>query len=258
MSNFKRYSAYYDLLYRNKDYNAEAEYVAQLLRAKRPDAKTVLEFGSGTGRHGQLLAAKGFKIHGIERSADMVAIARANMQLPEPDCGNFSCEVGDICEMRLNQRFDAVIALFHVMSYLTTNDSLRAAFRTAAYHLTPRGIFLFDVWHGPAVLTERPSRRVREVTDGGLRVTRTASPFLDTNLATVNVVYDLECENVSAGEKVQIREEHLMRYLFPTEIGMLADECGLTCVKTEEFLTGNAPSPATWSVAYLLKLRSIA
>jgi hypothetical protein len=30
-----------------------------------------LELGFGTGRHGRLLAAKGFRVHGIERSADM-------------------------------------------------------------------------------------------------------------------------------------------------------------------------------------------
>jgi len=33
MSNFEKYSAFYDLLYRDKDYAAEAEYVAKRIRS---------------------------------------------------------------------------------------------------------------------------------------------------------------------------------------------------------------------------------
>ncbi|MGA2863119.1 MAG: hypothetical protein ABSF95_01385 [Verrucomicrobiota bacterium] len=40
---FQRYSGYYDLLYRDKNYAAEAEYVARTLRAVAPAARTVLE-----------------------------------------------------------------------------------------------------------------------------------------------------------------------------------------------------------------------
>src|ERR1043166_5798427 len=74
---FQEYSAYYDLLYRDKDYAAEAEYVARSIRSILPDARSILEFGSGTGRHGPLLASMGFDVHGIERSPEMVAIAKA-------------------------------------------------------------------------------------------------------------------------------------------------------------------------------------
>ena len=54
---FQRYSAYYDLLYRDKNYAMEAEYVARILRDAASNAKSLLEFGSGTGRHGRLLAS---------------------------------------------------------------------------------------------------------------------------------------------------------------------------------------------------------
>ena len=73
---FQKYSTYYDLLYRDKDYAAEAEYVARTIRSIVPGARSILELGSGTGRHGRLLAAMGFNVHGIERSAEMVAVAK--------------------------------------------------------------------------------------------------------------------------------------------------------------------------------------
>ena len=70
---------------------------------------------------------------------------------------------GDIREIRLNKRFDTVIALFHVISYQTTNEDVTAAFETARQHLNSGGIFIFDISYGPAVLTERPAGPSSEI-----------------------------------------------------------------------------------------------
>src|SRR5262249_23090703 len=97
VSNFQRYSAFYDLLYGDKDYVAEAEYVARAIHHWNPQARTILELGSGTGRHGRLLAAMGFDVHGIERSPEMVSVAiAANNAVTSETSGSFTCEVGDI------------------------------------------------------------------------------------------------------------------------------------------------------------------
>src|SRR5262249_17801192 len=160
---------------------------------------------------------------------------------------------GDVRSIYLGQTFDAVVALFHVISYLTTNEDLQAAFRTAAHHLVHGGLFLFDVWHGPAVLTERPTERVKSVADDRFEVTRTARPELDTNRSTVKVAYEMECKDRKSGDVIRFSEEHLMRYLFPTEIDLLARGCGMRVLRTEEFLTGRPPSPYSWGVAYLLQ-----
>jgi len=49
VSVFAGYSRYYDLLYRDKDYAGEADYIAGLIRSYSPNAKTVMEIGCGTG-----------------------------------------------------------------------------------------------------------------------------------------------------------------------------------------------------------------
>lgn len=254
VSNFREYSAFYDLLYRDKDYAAEANYVARTIRNALPHARTILELGSGTGRHGRLFATMGFDVHGIERSPDMVFFARAASCLPRSEtAGSFACEVGDICTAHLGRTFDAVVSLFHVMSYQTTNESLQAAFQVATDHLAPGGLFLFDVWHGPAVLSQGPSERLKEVADERYRVKRTARPELDTNRGTVKVIYHVDCENRLSGDNFEFSEEHVMRYLFPTEVDLLAENCGLRRVVSEEFLTGEPPSPSTWGVTYVLQ-----
>ena len=85
------------------------------------------------------------------------------------------CCIG-IRTLNLNRRFDAVISLFHVMSYQTSNENLGKAVRTAARHLAPDGIFIFDFWYGPAVLAERPERREKELSDEYIQVRRAAEP----------------------------------------------------------------------------------
>ena len=256
--NFQKYSAYYDLLYADKDYAAEAGYVARTLQAANSAVRTILELGSGTGRHGRLLAGMGFDVFGIERSRDMAAIAQSSTaDAPSAGAfkweGAFKCEVGDLRVVRVGRTFDAVISLFHVISYQVTDDDLRAAFSTASEHLENGGLFLFDVWHGPAVVVTEPSIRKKEAAKGRYRVKRVAYPERNATAGTVKVVYALDCEDIESGERAQFQEEHLMRYLFPPEIEKFAREAGLTLIRTEEFLTGRTPSEETWGVAYLLK-----
>jgi len=253
MGNFRNYSAIYDLLYRHKDYAAEADYVARTVRSVCPHAVQILELGSGTGRHGRLLAQLGFRVHGIERSPEMVAMARAAPAEHGEAAGLFTCEVGDLCTIALGRKFDAVVALFHVVSYQATDENLQAAFRTAADHLAEGGVFLFDVWHGPAVLAVRPAHRTKQIENERYRVTRTARPELDSERRVVNVTYDFETVDRQSGETSRFSEEHPMRYLFPTEIDALARSCGLRRILDEEFATGARPSERTWGVVYMLQ-----
>lgn len=250
---FERYSECYDLLYRDKDYAGEAAYVAQALRAVAPSASRLLEFGSGTGRHGRLLAGHGFDVVGIERSAGMAAAAEHGQATSAPH--RFSCVVNDIRDVRLPQTFDAVVSLFHVVSYQVTNDDLMRAFASARAHLREGGLFLFDVWHGPAVLADRPAVRVKRVEDDRFQLSRIAEPEIDTQEGTVTVRYTVLGVDKRTGHMVDFVETHRVRYLFPTEIALLATAAGFEIVRTEEFLTGAPASDRTWGVSYLLRYR---
>ena len=251
---FQRYSAYYDLLYRDKDYAAEAAYVLRMLHSSVPTARTLLEFGSGTGRHGRLLADQRFDVFGVERSEMMAAAAKQSSgETKFTRGGKFDCIQGDIRTVNLGRTFDAVLSLFHVVSYQTSNSDLLHTFNSAARHLKPGGVFLFDVWHGPAVLRERPSVRVKRVEDDRTFLTRIAEPELDINAGVVTVRYSMLAESKVDRKLVKFGEEHRMRYLFPTEIDLLSRQSGFAIEQCEEFLTGNPASEGTWGVAYVLR-----
>lgn len=255
---FQRYSAYYDLLYRDKDYKAEADYVAQTLRAANPNIKSIVEFGSGTGRHGRLLAERGFDVFGIERSESMVKAAHAATKTEREQAGsNFQCIQGNIRMMILNRTFDAVIALFHVVSYQIEDADVIQTLMNAAHHLRTGGIFFFDVWHGPAVLHEGPAVREKRVEDERTRLTRIARPEMNPNNNMVTVRYSMIAESKIDNRITKFEEEHRMRYFFPEEINAFANKTGFDVLRSEEFLTGRPPSEKTWGVAYLLRKRSL-
>jgi SAM-dependent methyltransferase len=251
---FNQYGTYYDLLYREKDYEAEAAYVAKALRATNPEIRRILEFGSGTGRHAISLAQQGFHVVGVERSEQMVATARRNLEyLRESNHGSVKCRQGDIRAFNLGETFDGVVALFHVVSYQISNEDVLQTFTSARRHLNVKGIFLFDVWHGPAVLAERPSVRVKRTEDEKTRLVRIAEPELDTGASAVTVHYTILAESKVDGKITTIRESHPMRYFFPSEIDLVARQTGFQVELGEEFFTGRQPSPETWGVTYLLR-----
>jgi SAM-dependent methyltransferase len=248
---FADYSRYYDLLYADKDYAAEAEYVAALLRECRPRTRTIVEFGSGTGRHGGLLAQAGFDVVGIERSLAMLALSQARR--PAGAAGSFRAVEGDVRTCHVPGTFDAVISLFHVVSYQAKNEDVLAMFRNAARHLASDGLFLFDVWYGPAVLTLRTETRVKRMTDSRIRVTRIAEPQLLADRNCVDVKYDVFIEELADGTIRQLSEQHRLRYFTTPEIQWLADLSGFQIALAHEWLTRREPSTNSWGVCYVLR-----
>jgi SAM-dependent methyltransferase len=219
---FDAYARYYDLLYRDKDYAGEAAYLASHLRRHAPDAASILELGCGTGAHAEHLARTGYTVHGVDQSETMLERAAARKAaLPAETAARLSFGRGDARTVRTGAQYDAVISLFHVMSYQTGNADLQAAFATAAAHLRPGGLFLFDFWYGPAVLAQRPEAREKRLADERTEVTRTAEPVLHENEDVVDVNYTVLIGDKKTGGTERIRETHRMRYLFLPELALL-------------------------------------
>jgi len=216
---FDAYARYYDLLYCDKDYAGEAEYVVSHIRKQAPHAKRILELGCGTGAHAEHLARMGYTVHGVDMSEAMLTRAKARKATLLPEvAARLSFGLGDVRSVRTGEIYDTVISLFHVMSYQTGNADLEAAFETASVHLQPGGLFLFDFWYGPAVLTQRPEVRVKRLEDDEIKVIRIAEPVMHVNDNVVDVNYTVFIEVRSTGKVEQVRETHSMRYLFLPEL----------------------------------------
>ena len=242
---FDAYSYYYDLMYRDKDYLKEVEYIKNLLSKNNVLGNDILEFGSGTGKHGYILSNYGYKVHGIEQSPKMLAKAKKNI--------NFSFQQGDISSINLNKKYDAVISLFHVISYQTKNKNLKMVFANAAKHLEIGGLFIFDFWYSPAVYKQTPSIRIKRISDEKVKITRLAEPKIFHNENKVEVKYTIFVNNVMTDHTKIFQEVHPMRHFSLPELDIISNEYGFKQVKSEEFLTGNQASENTWGVCMVLR-----
>lgn len=252
MANFDEYAAYYDLLYRDKDYAGEAGFIHELVTEYAPQAKSLLELGCGTGLHAQLLAEKGYSIHGVDISPTM--IARAGQRLLETDSrSRLSFEEADIRTVRVGRKFDGAISLFHVISYQTSNEDVLAAFRSAAGHLEEGGIFIFDIWYGPAVLTQRPEVRIKRMNSAAHHVVRISEPTLDPNNCICDVDFTVFVSTTDGVETKVVSERHRMRYFFLPELKFLLDAAGFQLEASFEWITRNRPASDTWGVCILAR-----
>lgn len=226
---FDHYSRYYDLLYADKDYAAEADAVQGLLQrfSHRP-VRTILELGCGTGRHAAALARRGYRLIGLDRSVSMIAMARDSARTLS-GVRTLPCFVaGDCTAVPLRGRFDAVCALFHVLSYLTGNATVLQTFSNVRAHLEPGGVFLFDCWYGPGVLSDPPAEREKRATGAGFSLYRRAVPELHPGENTVDVHYDVAVTDMRTGATERFQELHCMRYFFLPELELMLGQAGLS------------------------------
>ena len=232
------YAGAYDTLYQDKDYEAECDFLEQIFaRYAQSPIRTILDLGCGTGGHALPLAERGYTVTGVDCSETMLSEARHKAQTLALDFGLRTPDfvASDIRTLDLGRTFDAVIAMFAVISYQTTNEDLAAAFRTARRHLKPDGLFMFDCWFGPAVLAQKPTDRYKIVERDGERIIRFATPTLDVLGHTIQVDYKvLRIEDNRVLDEAD--ESHRMRFLFSQEIEHYLSGAGLKLMKLCPFM----------------------
>lgn len=255
MAIFSNYARYYDLMYQDKDYVGEAQFIQRLIQTYAPATTTILELGCGTGNHAMLLAKEGYQVHGVDLSQEMLGYANERCDRLSPALATrLQFSQGDLRQVRLDRKFDVVLSLFHVMSYQTNNEDLLAAFETAKAHLVPGGILIFDVWYGPAVLSEPPTVRIKRLEDQSIQVTRIAEPVMEPNKNLVDVNYHIFIKDLISSKIDEVREVHTMRYLFKPELELLLDRLQMQIVESGEWLTDRQPGLNTWGVYFIVRI----
>lgn len=248
MSSFNEgYAAYYDLLYRDKDYAGEAKFVRDLLQQHAPKARSLIELGCGTARHARELLAAGYRVLGVDLSHQMITRAETECaQLPARQRKQLRLTQGDVSQFQTDEQFDAAISLFHVINYQLTHDAVTGYFNTASQAVRPGGVFVFDFWYGPAVLSDRPCVRIKRAETPEVRVTRLAEPSVDVNRNRVTVNYTLLAQQRTGELSGEFTEQHTVRYLFLPELEQLAASAGFIVVETGQWLTRQPLSDRTW------------
>ena len=132
---YRELVSWYRLLDPPADHRDEAaSYQAALERAASPRPETLLELGSGAG-HNALHLKRRFRCTLVDPSEEMLGLSREL----NPECEHL---LGDMRTLRLPRTFDAVLVHDAVM-YMTTEEDLFAAVRTAFAHTRSGGAAVF-------------------------------------------------------------------------------------------------------------------
>lgn len=240
MEQFADYAYYYNAFYKDKDYKKEVGMVDSLLKIHGNNIKDIIVYGCGTGGHDIELAKLGYRCHGIDLSPQMIDVAKERTK--KEKCAN-TYEVADIRHYRSGKKYDAVVSLFHVMSYQTENDDIINAIKSARSVLKDDGVFLFDVWYGSGVLRDMPNVRIKEVEDEHNRLVRLCRPEIFENRNVVDVNYEIMVIEKQSGNVKTIRETHSMRYYFRPEMEYYLNQCGFRLSGTYD---GNTLKQTDW------------
>ena len=217
------YADIYDSIYRNKDYDEECNIIRTLFNSYGDGCiLSVLDLGCGTGNHALRLADMGYRVAGVDRSEEMLDIARVKSEEKGLLVALYH---GDIKSVAIDQMFDAAILMFAVLGYQTTNNDLIQTLRNVRRHLRVGGLLVFDVWYGPAVLSQKPGERVSVAEGEDTTIIRLSSGVLDT----LRHVCDVRFKAYKI-EKRQLVDEatevHRMRFFFPQEIAFFLESAG--------------------------------
>jgi len=171
----------YDLEYAHKDYAGEAARIEELIRARNPDARTLLDVACGTGKHLEHLRER-FACEGLDLDEGLLGVARTRV----PDVPLLQ---GDMRTLDLGRRFDAITCLFSAIGFAGGLDGLAAAARSFAAHLEPGGVLLVEPWITPdAWMPNRP--HVLSASDERIALARvTLSGVRNERISTTEMHY---------------------------------------------------------------------
>ena len=142
VNSFTEVAAHYDELMKLVPYRMWVGYYLLLLSHQNAHPKTILDVCCGTGTMCDLLTREGYRMSGVDLSAEMIREAKKKAGRNRQEIDYY---VGDAANFDLGQQFDAALSFFDSLNNIIDKDKLRAAFKQIAKHVKPGGSFIFDV-----------------------------------------------------------------------------------------------------------------
>jgi SAM-dependent methyltransferase len=204
---------FYDLIARPAA-GSEEFYVDEAIRS----GGAVLELACGTGRLLIPIARAGLEVTGVDIVRAMLDRARAKAE----EAGvTVDLVNADMRGVHLGRRFAMVLLAYNSMLHLASLDDFRALLASVRRHLTPDGVFVFDVFNPSIqILARRPGERTE--------VGRINDPELGEVIVESTVEYDAATQvsrggwHLSAAGRPDFRMIPLhMRSIFPQELPLL-------------------------------------
>jgi SAM-dependent methyltransferase len=136
MATYDLLAPHYDAV--TGDCSTEAALIRDVIERRHRQAATLLDVACGTGAVPSLLACA-YQVSGLDISPGMLAVAGAKLPADTP------LYRADMTRFRLGASFDAIVCAYQGVNHLLSLPTWQRFFGCAYRHLTPGGVFVFDV-----------------------------------------------------------------------------------------------------------------
>lgn len=195
---------WFHLLTAPADYAEEAERYRSLMVEAAPDARTLLELGSGGGNNASHLKQH-FTCTLSDISPQMLALSRTL----NPECEHV---LGDMRTVRLGRVFD-VVFVHDAIAYMATEDDLRDCMVTAHAHTRPGGVSVFVPDFVRESFQPRTSHGGHDGDDG--RSLRYLEWSIDPDPSDTSYEVDFAVVLREPGQEPRVVLDHHVEGLFP-------------------------------------------
>lgn len=252
---FKDYARLYDIIYSEKDYAAECEFLRKIFsRYAQGKVSRVLDLACGTGRHAIDLAKTGFQVYAQDVSAQMLLQARVRAKISKAGVRFLGPHPMQDFSHRI--KFDAVLAMFSSIDYITKTGELKQALNNVRKVLRPGGVFTFDFWNRECVKKEYSPLKIGIFEKDHKKVLRISETSLDNSRDVADIRYT--CYYFEGGRrKAMVEERHLMKYHDIRAMRRLVESCGFSVLDCFPFMHINASiKPSDWNISLVATPKS--
>jgi SAM-dependent methyltransferase len=213
--------------------SASAEICQDLIERHRPDSRTLVDFGCGTGRDLETLAGR-FECVGVDLQPGLVD--HAHRARPGLDI-----RVGDMRTVRLGRRMDVVTCMGNSLAYVHGDEEISQVFATFAAHARPGALLVLCSPVAPVTRTE-PVVATVDTPSGPAAVTVRHEWDSRTRINTTHRHWVLP-----SGDEA--RDEIRRRVLFPRELERYAECAGFEVVDMTDGAGAGLTGATAWTVA---------
>lgn len=139
MNEYKGFSYYFDQIMEYIDYHDWLSFTKQYVSQD----KHILDLACGSGTLAVLLSVEGFKVDGLDLSAEMIGLANDKFKAYHILNNLYTC---DMSSFSLPRKYDAVTCYFDSVNHLPTIEHFKQMMNCVYETLNENGLFLFDVF----------------------------------------------------------------------------------------------------------------
>ncbi len=141
MDEYTAFARVYDEFMDNIDYEAWCSFIVKILSRHNINDGFILDLGCGTGTLTELLAKAGYKLTGIDASAEMLQKAVEKRDESGADI-LYSCQ--DMTDFELHKTMNAIVSTCDCINYIIEKEELLRVFKSVYAYLAEGGVFVFD------------------------------------------------------------------------------------------------------------------